>query len=124
MNYYDATENSERLHRMMLAMIGRKAVDIASGNANLVVVFDGDPSPLELGRITLFQRYIDDRIGIVPEILKQVPACIKVFFRLPIDDRSRVDQVKVLLRSEDAQALYRDLRISQLQYAGEMLFPK
>lgn len=124
MNYYDATENSERLHLMMLAMIGRQAVEIARGNANLVVVFDGDPSPLEAGRITLFQRYIDDRVGLVPEILKQVPACIKVFFRLEISDRDRINDIKLLLTSADAHSLYRDLRISQLQYAGEMLFPK
>lgn len=124
MGIYDAKENASRVRHGILSLLSGRAIDFISASAPLVVVFDGDPSQFSGGRILLFQQFFLDRLGIIPEIVRQVPACIRVYFSIERDDR---DAVKAALCTADGKAtpdfqvLCRELNVSLVQLGGTII---
>jgi hypothetical protein len=117
---YDAEENISRLRRGMVALLGGRSIDFEKSGATLVVVFDGAPSRYSNGRVVLFQDFFDANLGIVPQVVRQVPACIKVFFNT---EPASTKAVSDLLQSAAFRTLCHDLHISQVQFGVKMFLP-
>jgi hypothetical protein len=123
MAHYDPSENIGRLREGLTAVIAGRATKFSGAVGSLVVVFDGEPTPFSGGRVLLFQQFLLDRAGVIPEIVRQVPACLKVFFDVG-DDPDSVAAVRRLLATPAFDALCKGLQISQVQLGAEMVRPK
>lgn len=123
MTHFDPAENSRRIKAGLLAAISGRPLEFARENSNLIAVFDGPFTKYSSGRITLFQEYVYEIAGVAPEFIREVPACIKVFFKLQIEERDRLNHVLAALESAEAKEMYRSLGISQLQFAGKIITP-
>ena len=115
-------DNARRLRDGVRAAVAGRVVEFAQKNADIIAVFDDPFGQFSGGRISLFQQFIFDNIGVVPEYVKSVPACVKVFFSLGPYSEENIDLLRGLLRSERAREIYSNLRISQVQLRGEMVF--
>lgn len=125
MPMYDAVENSRRLKLGLIALVSGSPVAFSSNKlTSFIVVFDGAPSLFSGGRIALFQQYILSTFGKIPEIVREVPSCIKVFFYLPWDDQIEKERLMSILSHIDFTDLCRKLEITYVQFGGKIYFQK
>lgn len=123
MTYYSPKENARRVREGLAALLAGRAMDFGPADQFMIVVFEGEPSQLGTGRILLFQQFFLNQTGVLPMVVKKVPACIKVFFDVDGADRETVGKVvhEGGNPTPDFQALCRDLRISYVQLGGTII---
>lgn len=116
-----AIENGIRAKAALLSAIQGKAQSFdPKAQAGLIAVFDDPINELEVGRVLLFQQYFFDRFGFLPVIIGQVSLCLKVFFSIPDLDKSLREEIRKDMQSDDFSELCTDLRVSQVQFAGQL----
>jgi hypothetical protein len=115
-------ENARRLRDGVRAALAGQVAEFAKKNTDLIAVFDEPFGQFSTGRISLFQQFVTDNIGVVPEYIKSVPACVKVFFSLGPYSAENIEILRGVLRSDSAREVYSNLGISQIQLRGELIF--
>ena len=121
MNVFNPTDNADRLKRGLLSLISGIAIEFSKTNSSLIVVFDGKATTFSSGRVLLFQQYIYERTGIIPEIIRQVPACIKIFFNIDADNKEQRELISQTLETSEFRELCNKLRISQVQRGSKII---
>lgn len=89
----------------------------------LIAIFNGPIDQFVGGRILTLQQAVFDECGAYSEILRAVPSCLKVFFRLDIpNEKTRRDLIP-FFESEEFSALCKEIDVGYVQYSGD-IFPK
>ncbi len=114
-------ENVRRIEQGLAALIRGNEINFATQNTELVVLFDVPATRFGAGRILLFQQFIEQKTGVIPIVIRQVPACIKVFFDYPYQQADR-DHLLDMFKSSEFHVVYQSLRIKQVQFAGQLVF--
>ncbi|MEJ0051709.1 MAG: hypothetical protein WDN02_10995 [Methylovirgula sp.] len=123
MKQFDPQENERRVRATLVGAISGKPSQFDCENANLIAVFDEPFTKYSGGRITSFQEYVQEITGSVPVIVKQIPACIKAFFHLELEEPFNRKDVLSALGSEESKEMYRSLGISQVQFGAKIITP-
>lgn len=116
------SENARRIRDGVKGARAGKIIEFAKKKPDLIVVFDEPFGKFSGGRISLFQQFIADNIGVVPEFIKSIPACVKVVFSLGPSSEDNIAVLRKLLKSAQARRIYSNLRISQIQLSGDLIF--
>lgn len=118
---HDAADNIERIRKGLLSILGGKSIDFTNDLAPLVAVFADPVGRHSGGRVMLFQHFFSDRLGFYPEIVRQVPACLKIFFKVGSLDGRDADAFEKLLASDEFRTVCEDLNISQVQFGSKFI---
>lgn len=123
MSAYSPHENAHRVREGLLALVKGNPAAFDDTATPLIVTFDVEPSIFAAGRIMHFQRYFLDRLGFYPQVVRQEPACVKVFFAVP-EDALDLKRLREVLYADEFRALCDDLRVTRVQFQGAFVLPR
>lgn len=121
---FNTIENNERLEKGLKQALVNQITEfnnISGGQS--IAVFSDPIDEFTGGRIRLFQQAIFDESGIYPEVVKMIPACLKVFFTL---EASREYTKKTLIPYFSTQRyneLCDEVGLSYVQFYGTIFHP-
>ncbi|WP_336485773.1 hypothetical protein [Methylobacterium nigriterrae] len=121
---WDPEENSRRVRAGLVSLLAGRPISFTRSRCDLIVVFSGSFTKFSGGRVHLFQQHVLDGLGIYTEIVKQIPACIKVFFVFHNKNYGGKAEIQEFLTSQESMEVYENLGITQIQLGGEIIFKK
>lgn len=120
---YDAIENINRVRKGLVAVLQGRTIDFSTDHTPFIVVFDDPINKFSEGRVVLFQQFFIEQLGMILEIVKQVPACLKIFFKVDFEEPEERQRFAELIETPAFLRLCSELNISQIQFGSKMVVP-
>lgn len=118
---YDPVDNGMRARQALAAAIaGLPKTFEPDVESKLIALFSDPLGPYAAGRIVRFQQIILDETGVLPEIIKQVPACLKVYFALGPEPGRVIAKLAALAERADFAEACRQLGVAHIQFASTL----
>lgn len=119
-----ANENQDKVREGLLSVLAGRSIAFSNNNANLVAIFDDPINRFSGGRVLLFQQFFQDRMGFIPQIVREVPHCMKIHFDVGELDTQETLLLGELLKGEEFRKMCRGVNVTQVQFGSRIVLAK
>ena len=120
---YDRSENLVRVRQGLISILSGRKIEFSNDQWNLMALFCDPITKFSQGRVLLFQNHFVEHAGTIPEIVSQMPACLKIFFRIEAEEPEVKKKILDIISSDSFSVLCRDLNVSAVQFGGQLIHP-